>query len=99
MKWFMNLVFTHILYRTKYTNLDKLNKFDKCLICPNHSDMFDACFIYAKTDNLSIMAKAELFKIPVLNLLIKAFGAFPVHRGENDINALKQSIKILKNKS
>ena len=61
MKWFMNLVFTHILYRTKYTNLDKLNKFDKCLICPNHSHMFDACFIYAKTDNLSIMAKAELF--------------------------------------
>lgn len=97
MKWFMNLVFTHILYRTKYTNLDKLNKFDKCLICPNHSDMFDACFIYAKTDNLSIMAKAELFNNKFLGKIYSYFGVFPIRRGEHDSKSLLHAIKLFRN--
>jgi 1-acyl-sn-glycerol-3-phosphate acyltransferase len=39
------------------------------------------------------MAKAELFK-PVLGPLLRAGGAFPVRRGEQDIEAIEASVKL-----
>lgn len=51
-----------ILFRVKYENLDVLNKYDKCLICPNHSRIFDPVFLYPKIDNMYSVAKSELFK-------------------------------------
>ena len=41
------------------------------------------------------MAKKELFKIPLLNLLIRALGAYPVNRGGADVGAIKHTIKML----
>lgn len=95
-KGIINFVFTHFLYRTKYTNLDKLNKYDKCLICPNHSDKFDPFYIYAKTDNLSIMAKAELFENKIVAAILKYFDVFPIRRGEHDTRSLLHAIKLFK---
>ena len=45
---------------------------------------------------LRIMAKQQLFKIPVVGGFIRRMGAFPVDRGNNDIGAVKTSIKSLK---
>ena len=42
------------------------------------------------------MAKKELFKIPLLNLLIRALGAYPVNRGGADVGAIKHTIEMLK---
>ena len=42
-------------------------------------------------------AKKELFQVPILKFFLKAFGAYPVSRGENDINAIRYSLKALKN--
>lgn len=95
-KGIINFLFTHFLFRTKYTNLDKLNKHDKCLICPNHSDKFDPFFIYAKTDHLNIMAKAELFENKILAGIFKYFDVFPIRRGEHDTRSLLHAIKIFK---
>lgn len=95
-KAIINFLFTHFLYRTKYTNLDKLNKFDKCLICPNHSDRFDPFFIYARTNNLSIMAKAELFENKILAAFYKYFDVFPIRRGEHDTRSLLHAIKLFR---
>lgn len=92
----VNFVFTHILYRVKYFNLEKLNKFDKCLICPNHSDKFDPCFIYAKTNDLCIMAKAELFENKILGGLFKFFDVFPIRRGRHDTKSLLHAIKLFR---
>lgn len=97
MRSFVSLLFTHVLYRTRYFNLDKLNKFDKCLICPNHSDRFDPCFIYARTNDLCIMAKAELFKNKIIGALFRYFDVFPIRRGEHDSRSLIHAIKLFKN--
>ena len=92
----VNFVFTHILYRVKYFNLENLNKFDKCLICPNHSDKFDPCFIYAKTNDLCIMAKAELFENKILGAIFSFFDVFPIRRGQHDTKSLLHAIKLFK---
>jgi 1-acyl-sn-glycerol-3-phosphate acyltransferase len=41
------------------------------------------------------MAKAELFKIPVISKLITAWGAFPVNRGAGDRQSLRTALKVL----
>jgi 1-acyl-sn-glycerol-3-phosphate acyltransferase len=42
------------------------------------------------------MAKKELFKVPLLNLLIRALGAYPVNRGGADVGAIRHTIEMLK---
>ena len=41
------------------------------------------------------MAKAELFKNPILRFLLKSVGAFPVSRGKGDIGSIKTVFNLL----
>lgn len=68
------------------------------LICPNHISAMDVIVLTSATKKRQIryMAKAELFKIPVLSWIIKAMGAFPIKRGEGDVAAIKKTIGLLK---
>lgn len=51
--------------------------------------------IVLKHQQPHFMAKKELFKIPLLNLLIKALGAYPVNRGGADVGAVRRTIAML----
>ena len=42
------------------------------------------------------MAKKSLFKNKFGGWLLKKYGGYPVERGETDINAVKTTLKILK---
>ena len=68
------------------------------LICGNHVSATDAvvmCYAFKK-NQARLMAKKELFKIPVLAQLIKMLGAFPMDRSGGDIAALKKAISMIK---
>jgi 1-acyl-sn-glycerol-3-phosphate acyltransferase len=41
------------------------------------------------------MVKEELFAIPILGRILAKLGAFPVTRGQGDLNAIRQSLEIL----
>jgi len=61
----------------------------------NHGSLLDPPLLgHALGRNISFMAKAELFKVPLLGFVIKACGAYPVRRGIAD----KNTIKIASNK-
>lgn len=69
------------------------------LICANHSSGWDPVLLVcalASDFPLRIMAKEQLFKIPIIGGFIRRMGAFPVDRGNSDIGAVKTSIKSLK---
>lgn len=69
------------------------------LICANHSSWWDPVLLVcalACDFPLRIMAKEQLFKIPVIGGFIRRMGAFPVDRGNSDIGAIKNSIKSLR---
>ena len=69
------------------------------MICANHSSGWDPILLVCSLAcdfPLRIMAKQQLFKIPVVGGFIRRMGAFPVDRGNNDIGAVKTSIKSLK---
>lgn len=94
MKKLINVVFCHFLYKTQYVNVEVLKDIDKCVICPNHSNVFDPTLIYPVIDNMYIMAKKEIFKNKIVAKLLKHYNTFPVDRTRIDPQSLMHSIKI-----
>ena len=67
------------------------------LVCANHISFLDPVYICAvmRRQQPRFMAKAELFKNPVLAWLLRSLGAYPVERGGADAGVLKKSIRML----
>lgn len=66
------------------------------VLCCNHLANIDPVLLGSVIGrSLNFMAKAELFKVPLLKGLIKALGAFPVNRGAGDNAAINTAIAIL----
>lgn len=86
----------HILYRVRYENEEILEKFDKCLICPNHSRIYDPVYLYPKVKDMYSMAKSELFKHKAIAKLLTYHHAFPIDRENVDARSLKKAIRLLK---
>ncbi|MBO8216472.1 lysophospholipid acyltransferase family protein [Prochlorococcus marinus] len=74
---------------------------DSFIMVSNHGSLLDPPLLgHALERNISFMAKAELFKIPVLGFIIKACGAYPVKRGIADKNTIKIACeKLINNNS
>jgi 1-acyl-sn-glycerol-3-phosphate acyltransferase len=68
------------------------------LVIANHRTWADPIYLCCalKHQQPHFMAKKELFRIPLLNLLIRALGAYPVNRGGADVGAIKRTIEMLK---
>ena len=92
----IKLIFCKILFRVKYLNSNLETNIESCVVCSNHISASDPFFLYADSDNLSIMAKAELFKFKPFGFLLKKAGVFPIHRGEKDVKSIKHAVSILK---
>ena len=85
------------LFKVEVKGGENIPKDNALLVCPNHISNWDPIIIAEVSDRqIRFMAKASLFKIPLLNILIKALGVFPVHRGSADPTALKNAIGYLK---
>lgn len=89
--------FLRFIFGIKGVSGDEFPKEGPVIVCSNHRSNFDPVILGSLFDsrNLHYMAKAELFKIPVFNALIKAFGAFPIHRGKADKAAIVIARKLL----
>ncbi|KZR86190.1 1-acyl-sn-glycerol-3-phosphate acyltransferase [Synechococcus sp. MIT S9509] len=60
------------------------------VVVANHGSHLDPPLLgHALGRPVSFMAKAELFRIPVLGLVIRACGAYPVKRGASDREAIR----------
>ena len=69
------------------------------LICPNHRGMADPIWVILamKLEHIPrIMAKKEIFRVPLLNKLVTWLGAFGVDREGVDIQAVKTGLRCLK---
>lgn len=95
-KFLVNIIFCKILYRVKYINKENEQTLDKCLICPNHSIWADPTFIYPKTNNIIVMAKAELFKNKIIGAIFTYAGIFSIKRGQKDGSSVLHAINYMK---
>ena len=75
----------------------KNTKKNPVIYCANHQTNADAVLYKARVcPTARAMAKKNLFKFKPFGWLLKQFGAYPVDRGANDIQAIKTTLKYLK---
>ena len=68
------------------------------ILCPNHAHALDPVVVSLALPNdsrISFMAKEELFRVSAISWFLRKLGGFPVKRGENDLTAMKTSLKAL----
>ncbi len=67
------------------------------IVVSNHLSNWDPLMIGAAMPRqIFFVAKEELFRIPLVSGLIKAWGAIPIKRGRGDREALSKSLDLLK---
>lgn len=67
------------------------------IVVANHVSYWDPVAISCAMDrNISFMAKADLFKIPLLGTFLTAVGTFPVSRDGHDREAIRHSLSLLR---
>jgi len=69
------------------------------LVCANHSsntDPFLIAFAFGIDRHMHIIAKAELFRIPVISFFMRRLGMIRVDRGILDLGTVKTSLGYLK---
>jgi 1-acyl-sn-glycerol-3-phosphate acyltransferase len=67
------------------------------IVASNHLSLLDPPLIgCACPRELRYVAKAELFRVPMLGRLISRLGAFPVERGTADVGAIRTALQHLK---
>ena len=87
------------LFRIKSSGAENLPQYNGCIVCANHVSLFDVFSISASLPverRLRYLAKAELFRIPLLRTAVSALGAFKVDRKGGDVGAIKKSVSLLK---
>ena len=87
----------NLIYKIEIKGIENIPKDDGALICPNHYSWADPVMVAISVNRpIRFMAKAEAFKNPLLKFLLDNVGAYPVRRGETDLTAVKNTLKLLK---
>lgn len=90
--WFLRLIFC-----VKITGKENEPKDGAFIVCPNHISNADTMVVAVSLKSqLRFLAKAELFKIPILAQFLRAIGSFPIERGKGDIGAIRTTLDLLK---
>lgn len=87
----------HLLFPCRTVGLEKFPE-GGALLCANHASGWDPILIalqLPRDARLTVMAKDQLFRIPVLGFFLKKLGIFPVKRGGSDLTAMKTAMKVL----
>ena len=85
-----------VIYRVKKVGEENVPNEGAFVLCGNHVHALDAAAIVLSSKRKVVfVAKAELFKNPVLNWLGKVFDIIPVKRGKQDLESMKRSLKAI----
>jgi 1-acyl-sn-glycerol-3-phosphate acyltransferase len=85
------------VYRTRVRGLENVPASGGCVVAANHISNLDPfpLGIAIWPRQLHFMAKQELWK-PGLATLLRSAGAFPVRRGEGDVDAFRTAVRLCK---
>ena len=89
---------TRILHPVRVEGMENLPR-SRVLLCPNHSSNWDPvilALILPVNDRVHIIAKEDLFRNRLLFWVFLCLGAFPVSRGNTDIQSVKTAIQAIK---
>ena len=79
-----------VLFRGRTTGNDHVPLEGAVVVVANHGSHLDPPLLgHALGRPVAFMAKAELFRVPLLGPIIRACGAYPVERGAGDREAIR----------
>lgn len=94
--WFIRLCLVLYIKGPTVEGLENVPKTGGAILVSNHLNNADPCIIPAILKRRVItMAKKEMFKWPVISLLFRFIGAFPVDRQGADISALREAQHVV----
>lgn len=86
-----------LFFPTKFIGKKNLPK-GACIIASNHTSNLDAPLLVVHTwEKKYYLAKKELFSSKLKNWFFTKLGGIKIDRNTNDINAIKNCLKVLKN--
>ena len=89
--------FFRFFFPTKFVGKKNLPK-GACIIASNHTSNMDAVNLAVHTwEKKYFLAKKELFKNRLVGFFAKKWGGIKIDRQGNDVNAIKESLKVLRN--
>src|SRR3972149_4561989 len=85
-----------LLNKTKINGKNNIPKKGRMLVAVNHVSALDPFLMgYLFFPRMAFFpAKAELFRNPLLSLLFRAWGAFPVARGRYNVGAMGKIVDL-----
>lgn len=84
------------VYRLQITGREHVPETGPCILAANHVSVMDGFFLgIAVTRQVRFMAKAELYRVPIVKQILHAAGAFPVHRGADAGRAVAAGVELL----
>ena len=87
-----------IVYRVEKIGKKDINENESYIICANHLNYLDATAVVVfNKKNIRFICKNTIFRHKFLNWVLHLVDAIPINREKNDIEAMKRSIKALKN--
>jgi len=85
-----------LLTRRRVEGRENVPRQGPLLIVSNHLSLADPPLLNVSLDRkMMFMAKKQLFHFRLIGYLVRGFGAFPVHRGQLDRQALRQAYQVL----
>ena len=93
------MIFFYIpVYRIKVINKNYVPKEGAYIICANHVNMLDALAVVCTNKRkVRFICKDTMFRSKILSWALKSADTIPLNRDKNDIEAMKRTIKGIKN--
>ncbi len=86
-----------LFFRVRFEGREHAPASGGVIVAANHVSLLDPFFLaMGLRQQVFYMAKAELFRNPLLRALLNWLGAFPVERGKGDSGAIDRSVEILR---
>ena len=94
-RWSLEQLF-HLIMKLEVRGMENVPLDGALIIASNHNTNWDVIPMQLSLPRvIFFMGKAELFKFPLVDIVFRNCGAFPVYRGDKDAWAMRHACKVL----
>ncbi len=94
--WLPTRLLLHLLFGYRVERAEKVPEEGPVILAANHLSILDPIAIGAGIKRpVSFLARADVFRLPLLSWLLPRLYAIPVERGTGDLSAIKGAIRAL----